>query len=76
MDGVTQIFTAAMVLRCVEEGRLSLDDRVGQFKPNSPDANATLGQLLTHTSATSGGLVFSYRPGTPRAAVDRRPGVQ
>jgi CubicO group peptidase (beta-lactamase class C family) len=52
-DGLTQVFTAAMVLRCVEEGRLSLDDRVG---------TATIGQLLTHTSETAGGLVYSYRP--------------
>lgn len=62
LNGVTQIFTAAMVLRCVEEGRLSLDDPVSQFRPNSPDANATLRQLLTHTSTTPGGLVFAYRP--------------
>src|SRR5262245_65841417 len=30
VDAVTQIFTATMVLRCVEEGGLSLDDRVGK----------------------------------------------
>jgi CubicO group peptidase (beta-lactamase class C family) len=53
-DGLTQIFTAAMVLRCVEEGRLSLDDR--------PDPNATIGQLLTHTTESAGGLVYTYRP--------------
>lgn len=62
LDGATQIFTAAMVLRCIEEGRLSLDDRVSKFKANSPDANATIGQLLTHVSETPGGLVFNYRP--------------
>src|SRR5687767_5680284 len=32
IDGVTQMFTAAMVLRCVEEGLLSLSDRVGRFE--------------------------------------------
>src|SRR4029450_11098706 len=47
LDGLTQRFTATLVLRCVEEGRLSLDDRIGQFKPDSPDANATTRQLLT-----------------------------
>src|SRR5262245_6463809 len=61
-DGLTQVFTAAMVLRCVEEGKLSLDDRAGKFKSDSPDPNATIGQLLTHTSETAGGLVYSYRP--------------
>ena len=61
-DGLTQVFTAAMVLRCVEEGRLSLDDRIGQFKSSSPDADATLRQVLTHTSGPPDGLVFAYRP--------------
>ena len=54
LDGTTQIFTAALLLRCVEEGRLSLDDRVG---------DGTIRQLLSHTSANgSGGLTFSYNP--------------
>src|SRR6185503_5626016 len=38
LNGVTQIFTAAMGLRCVEDGLLSLDDRVARFRPTSPDA--------------------------------------
>jgi CubicO group peptidase (beta-lactamase class C family) len=62
LDGLTQLFTAALVLRCVEEGRLSLDDRVGQFKPDSPDANATIRQLLSHTSGSPDNLTFAYRP--------------
>jgi CubicO group peptidase (beta-lactamase class C family) len=61
-DSITQLFTAGMTLRCVEEARLSLEDRAGQFKPDSPDANATVAQLLTHSSETPGGLVFAYRP--------------
>jgi len=62
VDGLTQLFTSALILRCVEEGRLSLDDRIGQFKPDSPDANATIGQVLTHTSGPSNNLIFAYRP--------------
>jgi CubicO group peptidase (beta-lactamase class C family) len=62
LDGLTQLFTATMVLRCVEEGRLSLDDRIGQFKAGSPDANATIGQVLSHTSGAADALVFAYRP--------------
>jgi CubicO group peptidase (beta-lactamase class C family) len=61
LNGVTQVFTATLVLRCVEEGRLSLDDRIGQFKPDSPDANATIRQLLTHTSGPPDALTFNYR---------------
>ena len=62
LNGLTQVFTATLVLRCVEEGRLSLDDRIGQFKPDSPDANATIRQILTHTSGPPDALVFAYRP--------------
>lgn len=62
LDGLTQVFTAAMVLRCVEEGRLSLDDRVGRFKASSPDANATLRDILTHVSGAADNPVFTYRP--------------
>jgi CubicO group peptidase (beta-lactamase class C family) len=59
VDGLTEAFTATLILQCVEQGRLSFDDRVGQFKASSPDANLTLRQLLTHTTESS---AFSYRP--------------
>jgi CubicO group peptidase (beta-lactamase class C family) len=62
LDGLTQVFTATLVLRCVEEGYLSLDDRIGQFEPDSPDANATIRQILTHTSGTPDNLMFAYQP--------------
>ena len=51
LDGVTQIVTATLVLRCVEGNQLSLDDQV---------AGATLRQLLSHTSQQPNGLVFAY----------------
>src|SRR5206468_11894996 len=57
----TQIVTASLVLRCVEEGRLSLDDRIGQFKKSSPDAGTTIREVLTHTSGGPNNLVFTYR---------------
>ena len=62
LDGVTQVFTASLVLRCVEEGRLSLDDKIGQFTSGSPDASASIHDVLTHTTASAGGLQFAYRP--------------
>jgi CubicO group peptidase (beta-lactamase class C family) len=61
IDGLTQLFTTTLVLRCVEEGRLSLDDRIDRFKRDSPDANATIREVLTHTSPGPGGLAFNYR---------------
>jgi CubicO group peptidase (beta-lactamase class C family) len=60
VDGLTQVVTAVLVLRCVEEGRLSLDDRIGRFRPSSADANATLRQVLAHASQEDS--VFAYRP--------------
>ena len=62
LDGLTQLVVASLVLRCAEDGWLSLDDRVGAFVPTSPDASATLRQLLTHTTDGPDGLRFSYRP--------------
>jgi len=62
LDGLTQVFTTVMTLRCVEDGTLSLSDRIGSFDKDSPDANATIEQILTHTSGPPTNLVFSYRP--------------
>jgi len=62
LDALTQLFTASMVLRCVEEGRLTLDDRIGTYAPTFSEPNATLRQLLTHTSGPPDNLAFTYRP--------------
>jgi CubicO group peptidase (beta-lactamase class C family) len=62
VDGLTEVMTAALVLRCVEDRRLSLDDRVSEYAPGGPDADATLGQLLTHTSGSAANPVFLHRP--------------
>jgi CubicO group peptidase (beta-lactamase class C family) len=61
LDGVTQTIVSSLLLRCAEDGWISLDDRVGIYAPQSGDAGATLRQLLTHTSLSGGGLVFNYR---------------
>jgi CubicO group peptidase (beta-lactamase class C family) len=62
LDGTTQAFVASLAVRCASDGWLSLDDKVSKYAPNSPDAAATIGQLLTHTTAGPNGLTFSYRP--------------
>ena len=66
-DGVTQVATVALLLRCMENGRLSLDDTIGQFEPgpldpDPLDPNATIREILTHTTPGVEGLEFSYRP--------------
>ncbi len=60
VDGLTQAFTATLILQCVEQGKLSLDDRIGKYVPNSPDAGSTIGQVLTHTTGPADNPVFSY----------------
>ncbi len=62
VDGLTQIVTASVLLRCMEDGRLSLDDKIGQFKGSKTDANATIREVLTHTSGPADNLTFQYRP--------------
>lgn len=61
-DGLTEMFSASLVLRCVEEGRLSLDDPIGRYRPSSPDASVTLRQALTHNVGTDESPSYSYRP--------------
>jgi D-alanyl-D-alanine carboxypeptidase len=45
-------FSGAVALSLVSEGKLSLDDTIGERLPNLPDrwSKVTLGQLLNHTS--------------------------
>ncbi len=62
VDGLTEMFTASLVLRCVEEGRLSLDDRISRFRPSSPDGALTLRQVMTHTNGAPDNPVYQYRP--------------
>ncbi|MBS0579480.1 MAG: beta-lactamase family protein [Proteobacteria bacterium] len=52
LASMTKQFTAAAVLLLVEDGRLSLDDRIGRWLPTLPPvpAAATVRQLLCHTA--------------------------
>ncbi len=54
-------FTAAAVMLLVEDGRLSLDDRLSTFFENSPESwkAITVRHLLTHTSG-----IANYTAGT------------
>lgn len=61
-DGLTQVFTSAMALRCAEERLLSLDARIGDFQVDTVEPDTTIRQLLTHTSGAPESLAFAYRP--------------
>lgn len=62
IDGLTELFSSSLVLNCMEQGRLSLDDLVGRYRANSPSANLTLRQLLTHTSGPASNPTYRYQP--------------
>jgi CubicO group peptidase (beta-lactamase class C family) len=49
---ITKTFTAAAILKLVEEGKLSLDDKVSDWvkDPKGIFQEAAIGELLTHTS--------------------------
>jgi CubicO group peptidase (beta-lactamase class C family) len=51
-------FTATLVMMLVEEGKMSLDDRIGKYIENAPDLwkDITVRHLLTHTSGLSNDL--------------------
>jgi D-alanyl-D-alanine carboxypeptidase len=51
VGSVTKTFTAVIVLKLVEAGRLSLDDPIAKWFPDFPNAEAiTVRQLYNHTS--------------------------
>ena len=51
IGSISKQFTAASILLLQEQGKLSLDDKVGKYIPNLTRANeVTIRQLLSHTS--------------------------
>jgi CubicO group peptidase (beta-lactamase class C family) len=62
LDGLTEVFTASLLLECVEDGEISLGDTVGEYVPRSDDASLTIGQILTHTSGPLDALAYDYDP--------------
>lgn len=54
---ITKQFTAALIMKLAEEGKLSLDDPLSKFLPDfpRPGADVSVRQLLNHT-----GGIFSY----------------
>ncbi|WP_053202102.1 serine hydrolase domain-containing protein [Jiangella muralis] len=64
IGSVTKAFTAAAVLGLADDGRLTLDDRVGDLLPElrGPVADATVRQLLVHTSGLNGSAGADHQP--------------
>lgn len=59
---VTKMVTAILAFKLIEEGRLSLDDRLSKWFPDMPSAQAiTIAHLLGHTSGLGN---FAIKDGT------------
>jgi D-alanyl-D-alanine carboxypeptidase len=66
LASVTKQFTAAAVMRLVEEDKLHLEDRISSYLPNAPTAwePITVRHLLTNTSGVKDYFVHpALRPG-------------
>jgi len=63
LGDLTQVFTATMVLQCIEQGLVSFDDDVvvPQVEGAQP-VTATVRRLLIHDGITPGGPLFEYSP--------------
>jgi CubicO group peptidase (beta-lactamase class C family) len=54
---VTETFAAVLLLQCVEQRRVALDDPIDRYGLTAPEPSATLRQLLSHE--TRAGFVYS-----------------
>ncbi len=59
--GLSETLASVLVLQCVEQRRLNMDDPVRRYGGLVPEANATIRQVLAHMSA-GGGDTFRYDP--------------
>jgi len=60
--GLSQSLAAVLLLQCVEQRRLSLDEPVRRFGLALPEDTATLRHLLTHSSVGTPGAEYRYAP--------------
>jgi CubicO group peptidase (beta-lactamase class C family) len=59
---LTQMFSAVLLLQCVEQRHLRLDQPIGGYGAPVSDGRATLRQMLSHTSPENQGHGFKYDP--------------
>jgi CubicO group peptidase (beta-lactamase class C family) len=62
LDGLTTLFTATLVLECVERGLFSLDTPIDRLNPAAAGEGATIRELLSHTSGDPADAVFRFQP--------------
>src|SRR6185503_4033864 len=59
---LTKTFTAILVLRLVEQGKLDLDEPVSRYSDALQDASLTTKPLLSHTSEGPPAEKFNHNP--------------
>jgi CubicO group peptidase (beta-lactamase class C family) len=59
---ISGTLAAVLLLQCVEQRRISLDDPLSRYGLSSPEPTATLRGLLTHASADGARDPFTYSP--------------
>ena len=71
LGSISKQFTAALVLKLAEDGKLSLDDPLRKFVPAfpAPGADVTVRQLLNHTSGIRS---YTSLPGAMSEAITSR----
>lgn len=65
IGSITKTFTAVLVMRLRDEGRLALDTPVGQLLSDAPAADRTVGQLLGHGSGLQAETAGDWWERTP-----------
>jgi len=62
VGGLSQSVAAVLLLQCVEQRRLGLDEPVRQYGLTLPEEGATLRHLLSHSSAGTPGASYKFAP--------------
>lgn len=57
---LTKTFASTLVMRCVEQGSVNLDNQINGYTNQIPEWNATLRHVFTHTSENPPGSFFRY----------------
>lgn len=72
VGSITKQFTGAAIVKLEMEGRLSVDDTLGEHVPYATGelADVTLHELLTHTAGLPGGLGDDFAPVSRREIVE------
>lgn len=71
IGSITKMFTAAMILQLVEEGKLKLTDTLDKFFPQIPNADKiTIAQILAHRSGIHDAILDkNLRPSSSTNAI-------